>query len=146
MDNLMETNDDEQCIAAFNILVTLVKNIIKDTKNEKFRKIKKSNKSIQTKLMNLNSEDKVINLLETLGYVQDEDDEDVYTFEGEYYAGIIVAARLLDDQIMRLKMKTMSEEDRKKQEEIFQARDQYFAVKKAKLQEKKQYQNVQQYY
>lgn len=135
----MELNDDDQCIAGFDILVKLIQNIIKNPSDEKFRKIKKSNKAISTKLMNLVSEEKMIELIETLGYVKDADDDDQYSFIGEHYSWIMIGEKVLGEQSIRLKMKTMNEEDRKRQEKIFRVRDEQEALKKAKLLEKKRY-------
>jgi len=61
--------------------------ILKDPQNDKFRVLKKSNKAIASKLMALQPQEKVIELLTLLGYT--EMDEDLSAFVGEYYAGLI---------------------------------------------------------
>lgn len=90
---IVQNNDDDKCIAGFDILVKLIQNIIKDPINDKFRKLKKSNKAVSQKLLILVPQEMVIALIEILGYVKDEEDDDVYTFEGEYYNGIIIAEK-----------------------------------------------------
>lgn len=78
--------------------------------------LKKTNKAIATKLMSLKPKEKVLELLTILGYV--DMDTDFTAFVGEFYGGLVQGSRMIDDQSMELKMLTMNEEDRKKQERI----------------------------
>jgi len=69
-------------------LLKLIGNIIKDTKEEKFRNLKKTNKKIQESIMSLQPTDKLMELLATIGYVDVDEDSMVYT-ETEDFRGLL---------------------------------------------------------
>jgi hypothetical protein len=50
-------------------LVKLIQNIIKEPNNEKFRILKRTNKTIAAKLMALKPAGKIVELITILGYV-----------------------------------------------------------------------------
>jgi len=85
--------------------------------------------------MALQPSQKVVELLEALGYSQV--DDDVSAFVGNYFSVIGMGAQMIEEESMKLKMLSMSEEDRKKQELIMQNRKEYIAKKKAELEYKK---------
>lgn len=92
--------------------------------------------------MSLKPNDKVIELITLLGYVQM--DEDISAFVGEYFNGLVQGARLIDDQSMHLKMLSMSDEDRKKQELIFKEKAVFMEKHKAKIAEQKRIEQISQ--
>ena len=85
--------------------------------------------------MALQPSQKVVELLEALGYSQV--DDDVSAFFGNYFSVLGMGAQMIEEESMKLKMLSMSEEDRKKQELIMQNRKEYLAKKKAELEYKK---------
>jgi hypothetical protein len=85
--------------------------------------------------MALQPSQKVVELLEALGYSQV--DDDVSAFVGNYFSVLGMGAQMIEEESMKLKMLSMSEEDRKKQELIMQNRKEYLAKKKAELEYKK---------
>lgn len=138
----MANNQPEEAAAGLDLLVKLMQNIIKEPNNEKFRILKRTNKTIAAKLMALKPNDKVIELITILGYVQM--DDDISAFVGEYFNGLVAGARLVDDQSMRLKMLSMSDEERKKQELIFKERAAFQEKQKAKIAEQKRIEQISQ--
>lgn len=51
-------------------------------------------------------------LVEALGYTYL--DEEMHVFVGDYFVNLSIGAHMIETDIMKLKMLTMSEEDRKK--------------------------------
>jgi len=129
-------NDPEKTIAGLDILHKLVSNILKNPGEEKFRLLKKSNKAIQGKLMALQPMEKVEELLTALGYTAV--DQDMCAFVGNYFSVLGLGAHMIEDESMKLKMLSMTDEERKKQELIMQNRKEYLAKRKAELAHKKQ--------
>ena len=66
--------------------------------------------------MALNPNEAVMELLTALGYVQI--DGEISSFVGDYFVILAMGAHIIDEESMKLKMLTMNEEDRKKQELI----------------------------
>ena len=56
----------------------------------------------------------VLELLDALGYQKM--DEEMYAFTGDYFVVLNSGSKILDEESMKIKMLTMSEEDRKKQQ------------------------------
>ena len=83
LEAISKSNDAEKAIAGLDILHKLISNILKNPGDEKFRILKKSNKTIQSKLLSLQPQESVTQLLENLGYV--ETDPDVMAFVGNYF-------------------------------------------------------------
>jgi hypothetical protein len=82
-----------------------------------------SNKTIQAKLMALQPNQAVVDLLAALGYVQI--DGDIQSFVGDYFVILALGAHIIEEESMKLKMLTMSPEDRKKQELIMERQREY---------------------
>jgi hypothetical protein len=112
-----------------------VSNILKNPTEEKFRVLKTSNKTIQAKLMALKPTEKVLELLEALGYQKM--DEDMHAFVGDHFVVLNLGARIIDEESMQIKMLTMSEEDRKKQQLIIDNKKAYMAKAKAEAEHKR---------
>ncbi len=91
-------------------MLKLLNNILKNPREEKFRMIKKTNAAIQSKLLSVKG---VPELLEALGFISI--DEEFYSFIGDYFVVLSKGCHFLEDSIIIVKMKYMSEEDRKKQ-------------------------------
>ena len=53
LDEIVASNSNDACIAGLEILHKLTQNILKEPSNDKFRVIKRSNKAVATKLLNL---------------------------------------------------------------------------------------------
>lgn len=98
-------------------------NILKNPQEEKFRILKMTNKTIQAKLMSLQPSEAVMELLTALGYIQI--DGDISSFVGDYFVILAMGAHIIEEESMKLKMLTMSPEDRKKQELIMERQREY---------------------
>jgi len=132
---IRQSNPTENAIAGLEILHKLINNILKNPKEEKFRILKRTNKAIQAKLMSLSPCERVTQLLSALGY--EEVDAEISAFTGNYFAVLSHGAFLIDEAAMELKMLTMPEDERKKQELILQNRRDYLAKMKADAEYKK---------
>jgi len=64
-------------------------------------------------------------LVEALGYTFL--DDEMHVFVGDYFVNLSIGAHMIETEIMKLKMLTMSDEDRKKQELIMKNREEYLA-------------------
>merc|ERR1711977_568230 len=104
-------------------------------KNEKIRVLKKTNKTIQAKLMAMQPNSKVKELIELLGY--ESMDDEVSAFTGKNYSMLIHGVKMLEDQTLKIKMLIMSPEERKKHELIIKEREEFLAAKKAREAERK---------
>ena len=78
----------------------------------------------------------VIELIETLGYTYL--DEEIHAFPGDYFNVLMEGSGLIDQAVMTVKMKTMTPEERAKQELIQKNREEYKAKMKADAEYKKQ--------
>ena len=85
--------------------------------------------------MSLQPSQKVEELLAALGYTPV--DDEITAFVGNYFSVLGLGAHLIEDESMKLKMLSMSEEDRKKQELIMQNRKEMMAKRKAEMEYKK---------
>ena len=126
LDVIVGANDNDACIAGFDILHKLMQNILKDPTNDKFRVIKRSNKAVASKLMSLKPADKVEELLEFLGYTKI--DDDTSEMSGNQFNRLVQGARQVDNQSMKCKMVNMTPEERKKQELIMKERESLFIL------------------
>ena len=133
--DIVANNSNEATIAGLDILHKLVTNILKNPQEEKFRILKRTNKTIQAKLMSLQPTDAVMDLLTALGYVVI--DSDISSFVGDYYVILALGAHIAEEESMKLKMLSMSEEDRKKQEMIMENQRIYKAKMKKEAEYKK---------
>ena len=97
---------------ALELLHKLIHNIFQNPSEEKFRILKKSNNAIKQKLMSLLPNEKILELVEALGYTYL--DEEMHVFVGDYFVNLSIGAHMIETEIMKLKMITMNEEDRKK--------------------------------
>jgi hypothetical protein len=62
--------------------------------------------------MALKPDGKILELMEALGYTYL--DDDMHVFVGDYFINLSIGAHMIETEVMKLKMLTMSEEDRKK--------------------------------
>ena len=103
---------------------------------EKFRKIKKTNKTISSKVLSLPY---MTNLIEALGYV--DQDSEFYTIDLSNLAQFARFGRQVDDELAEVKVMFMDDEEREKfirvREEQERNREQYkkAQAEKAKLAE-----------
>lgn len=84
----------------------------------------------------------VLELVEALGYTHL--DDEMHAFAGDYFAVLMEGSQLIDAATMPLKLKTMSEEDRKKHELIQKNREDAKAKMKADAEYKKQLEELSQ--
>ena len=113
---IVASNEADKAMQGLDILHKLIANILKNPTEEKFRIFKKSNKAIQAKLMSLQPQDKINQLLEALGYV--EVDPECSAFVGNYFPILNFGAVHIEEQAIELKMLFMTDDERKKQEII----------------------------
>lgn len=113
---IVSSNDHQKTIAGLDILHTLISNIFKNPADEKYRVLKKTNKSIAAKLMSLQPNGKVLELLFALGYT--DIDADMCAFTGNYFSVLMRGAAQIEEAAMQLKMLYMTPDERKKQELI----------------------------
>jgi len=65
----MRNNQPDAVIEGLNILQKIIQNSLKDTENEQQMRVwKKSNKTIEQKLMSLKPKGKILDLIDALGY------------------------------------------------------------------------------
>ena len=64
-------------------------------------------------------------MVEALGYTFL--DDEMHVFVGDYFVNLSIGSHMIETEIMKLKMLTMSDEDRKKQELIMKNREEYLA-------------------
>ena len=81
-------------------------------------------------------QDKIEELLKALGYTRVDDESSA--FIGNYFSVLGFGAYTIEEESMKLKMLSMSDEGRKKQEIILQNRQEMRAKRKAELEYKKQ--------
>lgn len=112
MAGILANNDDQQVIAGLDILHKLVSNILKNPTDQKYRILKKTNKTIQAKLLSLKPPGIIMELIEALGYIQI--DEEQHAFAGDYYAVLMEGSQIIESETMTLKKKYMSEEEKAK--------------------------------
>merc|ERR1712130_226540 len=111
------------------LTIGLLYSILKNPTDDKFRALKKTNKAIQQKLMSLKPDGVVIELIEALGYTLL--DDEMHAFAGDYFDVLMEGSSVIDAVTMKLKMKNMSEEERKKHELIQKNKEEYKAKMKA---------------
>lgn len=73
--------------------------------------------------------------MEALGYQSM--DAEMMAFTGDYFVVLNLGAKIIDEESMQIKMLSMSEEDRKKQQLIIDNRKAYEAKMKADAEYKK---------
>lgn len=142
MAGILANNDDQKVIAGLDILHKLIQNILKNPTDQKYRILKKTNKTIQQKLLGLNPSGIVMELIEAFGYIQI--DEEQHAFAGDYFAVLMEGSQIVDAETMKLKMKYMSEEEKAKQELIQKNREEYKAKAKADAEYKRQLEELSQ--
>jgi hypothetical protein len=133
--DIVSSSDAELVIHGFDILHKLLGNILKHPTEEKFRMLKKSNKTIQVKLLGLKPQQRVLDLLHALGYV-DIDDE-ICAFTGNYFNVLNAGAVMVEEESMQLKMQFMNQEDRTKQEIVQKNKKDMIAKMRADAEYKK---------
>lgn len=85
--------------------------------------------------MALKPDGKILEIMEALGYTYI--DDDMHVFVGNYFVNLSIGAHMIETEVMKLRMLTMSDEDRKKQELIMKNREEYLAKQKADREHKK---------
>lgn len=123
LQEIVKGNDDDSIIAGFDILNKLINNILKNPTEEKFRVLKKTNKTIQAKVMALQPPNKVEELLSNLGYINM--DDEVMAFAGDYFVVLARGSQLIDEENQKLKNLKMTPEERAKFEKIQEERKAY---------------------
>ena len=103
---MREGADDQTLMAAFDILLKLTKNILKTPQEVKFRKIKKTNKTIAAKLLGVEG---MSELLLSLGFV-DLDDES-YEFDIARYTDLAKMKHYISDFYDEIRVKYMTPEE-----------------------------------
>ena len=89
-------------ISGLEILNKLINNIIKNPRDPKFRTINRSNKSIQSKLLVVQPQKTLFEMLEILGYV-DNQEENSFVFVGEYFMVLKRGFAFIEEAITKLK-------------------------------------------
>lgn len=84
----------------------------------------------------------VIQLIEALGYT--ELDGELHAFTGDYFQVLMEGSSLIAEASMAIKMLTMSESEKQKQELIRQNQEAYKAKLKAEAEYKKQLEHLSQ--
>lgn len=118
------------------ILTVLLHSILKNPTEDKFRILKKSNKTIAQKLLGLQPSGIIIQLIETLGYTSL--DDEIHAFAGDYFVVLMEGCGLIEQAIMKIKIKTMSAEEKAKHELIQKNNAEYKAKMKADAEHKRQ--------
>ncbi len=114
-------------------LIEYLISIVKNPHDEKFRIIKKTNATLQKKLLGIGAKEAVHRLILTLGYL--DMDEEHYVFIGDFFTLLFLGQGISEHTLMKLKAKYMSPEERKRQELIEQKRLEVLA----EVQEKQEY-------
>lgn len=109
---------------------------MKDPSADKFKVFKKTNKAIAAKIMSLKPQEKVLELLQHLGY--NDIDAEHSAFVGENYLGLMSGNKLIETAIEDIKMLTMSEEERNKILLIRKEKAEFYAKKKEEEKRKKE--------
>ena len=128
---MKETNEELPVMHALDILMKLVHNILKSPQEEKFRKIKKTNKTIATKLLGV---DGMHDLLLALGF--DDESSENYSFDIHKYTKLAKYKRAVEDFHDEIRKKYMTPEELQKfellQEQKKQMVEEYKKNKKIK--------------
>lgn len=104
----------EEQISGLEILNKLIANIIKNPTDPKFRTIKRSNKTIQTKLLVVQPQVTLFEMLEILGYV-DNTEDDSFVFVGDYFMVLKRGYAFIEEAITKLKQyEAITEENKAK--------------------------------
>ena len=110
---ISESNDDSHLLGGLDILLKLIHNILKSPKEEKFRKIKKTNKKIAEKLLSVEG---IHDLLLALEY-KDESDE-FYVFNIKKFTHLAKAKKLIEETYNNVRKKYMTPEELEKYERL----------------------------
>ena len=101
--------------AGLEILSKLTNNIVQNPREEKFKMIKTTNKTIMEKVMTLQPPAKLMELLEFLGYVQMPADPSIWMFTGEEYVILKRGNHFINEAIEKVKqIQPMTEEDQER--------------------------------
>ena len=123
-------------VDGMNLLRKLIKNILEKPTEEKFRVLKKTNKTIASKLMSLQPDGSVLQLLAALGYV--EVDSDNVAFVGNYFNILSSANFTIKDPIMPMILECMDPEEAKKEKMIWQNKKDMIEKQKKDQERKKE--------
>ena len=84
-----ENNRDEidTVIAGLNIFKKLLSNIVEKPNEEKFRKINRQNKTVKAKLLSIQPQLALFEMIETLGFI-DINEDDSFVFVGDDFTAL----------------------------------------------------------
>ena len=105
---IKESHDEQEMMAALDILLKLIHNILKYPKDEKYRGIKKSNKTIASKLLNIEG------MHEFLLFIGYEDGADSYEFDYHKFTLLAKAKNIIQDVYDDIHVKYMSADELEK--------------------------------
>eukprot|EP00344_Euplotes_crassus_P006458 CAMPEP_0196996226 /NCGR_PEP_ID=MMETSP1380-20130617/2159_1 /TAXON_ID=5936 /ORGANISM="Euplotes crassus, Strain CT5" /LENGTH=189 /DNA_ID=CAMNT_0042412123 /DNA_START=1 /DNA_END=570 /DNA_ORIENTATION=- len=129
-------NDDSSIITGLEILIKLIKNILKSPHEEKFRNIKKTNKAISTKLLSLSG---IEDLILALGYKDDNDE--FYVFDIDKYSDLYKLKRAIQEFHDEKRKKYMTPEELEKFEILQEQKRKFYEDNKKKAKARKDLEN-----
>ena len=104
-----ESNEETLVIKALDILMKLIKNILKSPQEEKFRNIKKTNKAIMNKLLSVGGME---DLILSIGYK--DSSVEFFTFDINNYTQLAKMKKIIEDFHDELRKKYMTPEELEK--------------------------------
>ena len=128
---ISEANEETAIISAFDILMKLIKNILKCPHEEKFRNIKKTNKAITSKLLSISG---IEDLLLALGYA--DAGAEFYTFDINNYSTLIKLKKIIEDFYDEKRKKYMTPEELEKYELLKEQKAKMIEEHKKKMEAK----------
>ena len=103
---IVDSYSDGYVIDAFELLLKLLGNILKNPTEEKFRTFKKTNETLKKKVLLIKEN---LQLLKEIGYI--EIDSEVLAFNGNNFTKIELAKKVLDAHVQNLQSKMVSKEE-----------------------------------
>ena len=126
-----ENNEKEALIAGMQILVKLIGNLIKNPTEQKYRTVNLANNTIKAKVLCLSPLDKIMLMLEMMGYVKSEENPDQLVFVGNYFTVLRRGGAFIEEMINQLKLtKPLTEEDIERMQRAKEERAKAIAHKK----------------
>ena len=106
---ITSSHSDEENMTALDILLKLIGNILKYPKDEKYRTIKKSNKAIANKLLNIEGMHEFL-----LNIHYEDDSDDTYQFDIHNFTDLAKAKHAIQDVYDDIRVKYMTAEELEK--------------------------------
>lgn len=113
---IQQGNDDQTVIAAYEIFLKFLQNIVSNPHEEKFRFIKKSNEVLKKKLFGIQNNPAVHELIINIGYT--EMDDEVYGFDGTRFKQLFIAQGMIRRALDLIRVKYMSPEEKQRFEAL----------------------------